>query len=121
MSVRQLVNSIRHALRGVGIVFRTEQNFRVQVVGASIAFLLAWYYAVPTWQTIVLLLLVTLVLVLELINSAVEYFTDLIKPRFDTHARTVKDIMAGAVLVASCTAVVIGSIIFMPYFISSMK
>ncbi len=121
MKVTRLRQSVGDALRGLTFTFSSEQNFRIQIVGALVVFLGAWYFHLPLWQIIVLLLLVALVLILELINTAVEYFTDLIKPRMNHYVATIKDIMAGAVLVASLTAFIIGLMIFLPYFLALVK
>jgi len=53
--------------------------------------------------------------VLELLNSAVERLVDLFKPRIHEYAEEVKDIMAGAVLMGSIGAAVVGVIVFWPH------
>lgn len=121
MRVQRFFKSIADAARGVGVVARSEQNFRFQIVVTLVVIVAMCYFRVPLWQAIVLVLLCTLILVLELINTAVEYFTDLLKPRLHHHVRTVKDIMAGAVLIASVSSVIIGGMIFIPYFLALLK
>ncbi|MBP7061150.1 MAG: diacylglycerol kinase [Candidatus Moranbacteria bacterium] len=56
-----------------------------------------------------------LVLILELVNTALERVMDILKPRVHPYARVVKDVMAGAVFIASCGAFIVGVIIFTPY------
>ncbi len=114
-SLFRFLRSVRHAVRGVFSVYRTEQNFRIQCVGALFANTLA--LALPlTWDKRLLILIVSVsVLVLELLNSAIERLLDLLKPRLNEYAGEVKDVMAGAVLIASISAVVVGVCIFWPY------
>lgn len=66
-------------------------------------------------ENIILILVITAVLSIELVNTALERVMDILKPRVHPYARVVKDIMAGAVLVVSLGALLIGGIIFIPY------
>ena len=66
------------------------------------------------WTT--LILIIGLVFLMELINSAVERVTDVLKPRIDNYVKEIKDIMAAAVMLASIVSIIIGLIIFIPYF-----
>jgi len=56
------------------------------------------------------------VLILELINTVVERVVDILKPRIHPYARLIKDLMAAVVLISSIVAVIVGIIIFYPYF-----
>jgi diacylglycerol kinase len=67
-------------------------------------------------ERLMLLLVTGLVLVLELLNTMVERFVDLMKPRLSAYVRDVKDLMAAAVLVAAIFAALIGLMILLPYF-----
>ena len=68
-------------------------------------------------KKIIVLLLIVLVLVLELLNTAIEKFVDLVKPRFHGHAEVIKDVMAASVFVSSLGSLLIGLIIFIPYIV----
>jgi diacylglycerol kinase len=52
---------------------------------------------------------------MEVINSAVERVTDVLKPRISSYVKEIKDIMAAAVMLASFVSVLLGIIIFWPY------
>lgn len=96
-------------------MWREEQNFRVQSVAALISFALAAYFRITRTELFFLVLVSMLVLVLELLNTIFERFTDFFSPRLQAIAGTIKDIMAAAVLMASLGAFVIGILIFWPY------
>ena len=66
-------------------------------------------------------ILITMVLTMELLNTALEYFTDLLKPRLHQYVESIKDIMAGAVFLTSACAIVVGLLIFVPYFLHFKK
>lgn len=116
MKPKLLVESFKNALRGLVHVFRYEQNFRLQIYLAVTVMILMRFFQLRKSEMIVISLLVLLVLILELLNSAVEKLSDVLKPRLSYQIQTVKDIMAAMVFLASLGAAIIGLIIFWPYF-----
>jgi diacylglycerol kinase len=117
MSTRNFFQSVTHALHGIGYVFRHEQNFRIQVVISIVVFVFSWLFPLTGSERIAMVLLIVFVLVLELVNSAIEKFTDIVKPRLHEQVGIVKDIMAGTVLISSLGAIIWGLVIFLPYII----
>lgn len=117
MRSRSLVKSIQYALHGIAYVFRHEQNFRIQVGVSLVTLLASWVFSLTASERIVIVLLIIFILVLELVNSAIEKFTDILKPRMHEHVGLVKDIMAGTVLLSSLGASIIGAMIFIPHLI----
>ena len=115
MTPKQLVKSVRHALRGMRVVFIHEQSFRIQVLAAAVVVTFAAAFGVTRNEWIVLLLLIAAVLSLELMNSIIERLADAFKPRIHPIVKDVKDIMAGTVLIVSLIAAIIGLAIFYPY------
>jgi len=116
MSLSNFRRSFQDAYRGLVYTFRYELSFRIQSILAALALFLAFYFPLRLYERVVIILVVALVLVLELINSVVERMTDLFKPRIDSAAKIIKDIMAWAVLLAAIVAAVTGCIIFYPQF-----
>ncbi|MCK4525406.1 MAG: diacylglycerol kinase [Candidatus Andersenbacteria bacterium] len=114
-SFKKLARSFSHAIRGFKCVFR-EQNFKIQIVFSITVFILILLFDLKIWEIVVLIMMVTLVLVLEIINSIFERIMDILQPRVHPYAKTVKDMMASAVLVASLGAFLIGLLIFWPHF-----
>lgn len=117
ISAKQLKQSVTHAFRGVRLVLRNEQNFRIQMIIGGIAILFGLFFRINANQFIVVLLLVMAVLTLEMINSIFERIVDTFKPRIHPAVRDIKDIMAGAVLISSFLAAIIGITIFWPYVV----
>lgn len=112
------LRSLRHAGRGVVVVFRSEQSFRLQVVAGGVTLGLGLAFHVRPIEFIALILLVGAVLVLEMINSVLERVIDTIKPRLHPAVKDIKDMTAGAVLVVSSMAAVVGILIFWPYILA---
>ncbi len=117
MSTEKITESFYHACRGIKSVFKSERNFRIQTICGALAITLALYLPVKNWELILVILMVVLVLLMEIVNTVFEYFTDLLKPRLHHYVESVKDIIAGGVLIASLAALIIGLLIFLPYLI----
>ncbi len=113
--------SFKSALAGLGHTFKSERNFRIHTVAALIVITLALVMPLARWEQAVLVISVVGVLIIELINTAMEYILDLLKPRFNQYVGWVKDIMAAATLVAVVGAVLCGFIILFPHFIDLLK
>ncbi len=115
--LRQLAKSFKHAAHGVAVVFRSEQNFRIQVIAAVIVLLAALWFRVRYEEWIILIFLIGAVLVLELVNSILERIVDTFKPRIHPVVKDIKDIMAAAVLIVSFIALLVGVTIFYPHVV----
>lgn len=115
--IGRFFRSFKHALRGVSVVFATEQSFRIQVSIALVVLVFGVVFQVRTHEWILLVFLVGSVLTLEIINSIFERIVDSFKPRIHPVVKDIKDIMAGAVLIVSVIAAAIGVTIFYPHFI----
>ena len=113
---KKIIKSFHHAGRGLRQVFHEEQNFRLQILAAAVVLSVAFYLGLKNWEIIILILMITLVLVLELINSILERLVDIVKPGIHEYARAIKDIMAAAVFIASFSSLLVGILIFLPYF-----
>lgn len=114
MTHRKIGKSFRHAGRGFAYVFSHEKNFRIHVIIAIAVFIIAGYLGVSPLEFAALVLVSLLVLVLEIINSAVERLIDVVSPRLAEQIRIIKDMLAGMVLLASLGAVVVGLLILLP-------
>ncbi|MFA5133194.1 MAG: diacylglycerol kinase [Patescibacteria group bacterium] len=113
--LRQFFKSFGHAVRGIIIVFKEEQSFRVQVLAAFIVLALMFVFPLNIVEKSILILLIIIVLALEMLNSVLERFIDVFKPRVHEYIKDIKDIAAGAVFISSLGSFLIGIIIFYPH------
>jgi len=104
------------ALRGLKYVAKNERNFRIELIAAVFVTFLAIVFNIKIWEFIVIVFLITWVLMIELINTVVERVVDILEPRVHPYARLVKDIMAGVVLLSASMSILVGGLIFSPYF-----
>jgi diacylglycerol kinase len=116
VNLRRLLNSFRFAWRGLGALVRSEQSFRVHLVAAAVAIIFSIYFNIKIWQWCLIILLVGSVLILEILNTVFERLVDMLKPRLHEYVGDIKDMMSAIVLVASIVSVIIGLLIFIPYF-----
>lgn len=106
------LESLNAAVEGFIHTLRTERNMRVHFLIAFFFILLGIYLNFGLLEMSVLCMTITIVLVAEMINTALELTVDLVKSEFHPMARIIKDIAAGSVLVASINACVIGYMLF---------
>ena len=90
------------------------RNFRVMLFAAVVVTGLAWWLEVTAVQGALLALSMGLVLALELVNTAGEMLVDILSPEHDKRYGQVKDVLAGAVLVAAVATAVVGVLILGP-------
>lgn len=113
--MKSFTNSIVAAFRGFLFALNHERNFRIELYGAAAVIFLIFLFDIKSWQAIILILLIMLVLAMELVNTVVERVVDILKPRVHPYARVIKDLMASVVLLSSITALIVGAMIFHPY------
>jgi diacylglycerol kinase (ATP) len=112
--MKKLIRSFGYAFKGLGHAVKTQPNFRVHLVASILVVSMGYalHIAVNEWQWIILCM--AMVLMAELFNTALEFLVDLVSPEYNELAGHVKDIAAGAVVIAVLFAVVTGAIIFLP-------
>ena len=118
---RSFGQALRHAGHGLLWGFLFEANVRRQLFIASCAVLLGWWLTITPWEWAAVGLSGAFVIILELLNSSIEALADAVHPDYNEHIQRSKDLSAGAVLLASCAALVIGLYIFVPAFIDLVR
>ncbi len=115
--VKKVIFSFKNAFRGLFYVFKKEKNFQIELLCAFLVIFLMVITDLSKWEKVMLIFLIFAVLTLEILNTSVERLVNLFKPKIHPYARAIKDIMAGAVLLASVGAIIIALFIFLPYII----
>ncbi len=110
-----LIISFKYAWAGVRYAFITQRNFRIHTVIGTLAISLGIFLKITAVEMSVVGLTIALVLVLELLNTAIESVVDLtVKQSYHELAKIAKDCAAGAVLVAAIAAVLVASFVLLP-------
>jgi len=112
---KKFIYSLTIAISGVKLALKEEQSFRIQSLIGIIVFLLMFILGLTLIEKTILILVISMVLGLELVNSQIEKVLDLIQPAYNLKVKFIKDLSAGAVLVAVLGSIIVGFIIFTPY------
>jgi diacylglycerol kinase len=108
------IESFRYAFAGWWYMLRTQPNTWIHTFFSVAAIVVGLWLGIPTGQWTVLALTIGLVWSMEFVNTALEAAVDLASPDVHPSAKIAKDVMAGAVLTAAGTAIIVGLIIFGP-------
>lgn len=122
--MKKFIKAISFALQGMKQFISHDRNGQIQTVIGITAITLGCIVSISSYQWVLVLFCIGLVISLEMINSAIERYCDLVTTDFHPRIKTIKDVAAGAVLVASITSLVIGLIIFIPalvHFLNFLK
>lgn len=114
MKNKKLSDSFRNAFTGISEAFARERNMRIHLAAAIICVILGLILRLDAVRWSILFIAIGLVFAAELVNTAIENLVDMITNEYSQKAKAVKDIAAGAVLVAAAVAVMLGVFVFLP-------
>ena len=112
MQESRLVESFNAAIEGFIYVMKTQRNMRIHFLFALFVILLAVYLNFCLVHMLILCLTIVFVLVAEMVNTVAELFVDMVQTEFHPIARIIKDVSAGAVLLAAFNALIVGYALF---------
>lgn len=113
--MKNFLKSFINASRGIKLVWKEERSFRLQIITAILVVILMFVFEISTVERAILFLLIAIVLILEMLNSILERFVDVLKPRIHSYVKDMKDIAAGTVFISSIVSAVVGFFIFYPH------
>ncbi len=116
MDIKKFLKSFKFAGEGLVAIFRSEQNFRIELIIGVVVMVMMFVFPLTIVERIIVGILIINVLVMEIMNTILEYLLDLYSKRKNKKFKFLKDAMAGAVLLNVLVAVVVGLIIFGKYF-----
>jgi|SRR3989338_11588729 len=106
------------AFWGLLSAFKEERNFRIQSAIAIVVIFFMIVLGLNYVEDSILIIMILVVLSLELINSQIEKFLDIVQPEHHPKVRIIKDFSAGAVLLSVIGSIAVGILIFLPYAMS---
>lgn len=115
MMIRKHINSYRYAARGIWLAFRYETNMVIHLLAALAVVALNIVLHITRTDWILTLVLIGIVWMAEITNTAVEKLADRITKENDPLIGQAKDLAAGAVLIVCILAVVCAGFIYSPY------
>ena len=115
--MQKFFKSFKYAFSGLSYAFSTQVNFKFHMVAVLSSVITGWVLKLTTAEWLWIMAAIAIVLISELLNTAIEVLVDLVSPSYHEKAKIVKDVSAGAVLVAAVFALLVGLIIFIPKII----
>jgi diacylglycerol kinase len=109
--------SFTYAYKGIKMAL-SQRNMKVHIACALLVILAGYILHINSIEWCIISLCIGLVIVFEMINTAIEYLVDMISPEFNEKAGKIKDIAAGAVLVISIVAFICGILVFGKYIVA---
>lgn len=106
-------NTFKNARKGFRLVLKSEINIRIHVAVATLVVFLGLLLKFTVFEMCLLLLVIGLVIVAEMLNTAIEFTLDSIyHNRYSKMVGMAKDISAGAVMFATIISILVGVILF---------
>jgi diacylglycerol kinase len=110
-----LIASFRYAFEGVSFCLRTQRNMRIHVLAGFLAMAVGLQLRLSPVELAIIAVVSSLVVTMEMINTAIETAVDLYTHRRHPLAKIAKDVAAAAVLVSAINALLVGVIILGPH------
>ena len=119
---QNFANTFKNARKGMRLTLKSERNIRIHFFVAALVLITAYCFNFSITKFCILFLTIASVISAEMFNSAIEFSLDAIfHNKYSRMVGMAKDIAAGAVMVVTITAVMIGVLLFAPAFISMFK
>lgn len=112
MKVRSLIDSLNYAIEGIIYSLKTQRNMKIHFLVAIAVLGSSLFFDLSRIEVLILFLTISVVIVAEMINTAIEATIDLITDKYHVFAKIAKNVAAGAVLVAAINSVVVAYLIF---------
>jgi diacylglycerol kinase (ATP) len=116
-SIRSRIKSFRFAIEGIASFFRREHNAWLHFLATIAVFTLAALVRVDKNELLALVFAIGFVWVAEIFNTCIERVMDFISDQRHDEIKFIKDLAAGAVLIAALTALIVGAVVFIPKFL----
>ena len=113
-AIKKRLRSFGYAFNGIFLLFSTQPHATFHFIATIIVVAAGFFFGISGTEWLVLIVTIGIVWVSEAINTALEFLTDLVSPDYNLLAKKVKDVAAGAVLIAVVFALIIGITIFYP-------
>lgn len=112
MKVRKLIDSFNYAVSGIIFALKTQRNMRIHFISATLILFLSLFLNFTRLELILLFFTISLVIIAEMINTAIEKAIDLFTKEYHPLAKISKNVAAGAVLIAAVNAIIVAYLLF---------
>lgn len=114
--LKRIILKFKNAFDGINIGLFNDRSIQIQFIFMLMAIFMAWFYKVTTNEWLMIIIVSTLVVAVEFLNSAIELLSDYVTDKkYSDTIKKVKDLGAAAVLIVALSALLVGIIIFKKY------
>ena len=110
--MKKFIDSVNHSLSGIIHAFKTEKNMKIHFGVSLVVITLSISTHVTRFELLAIVISITLVMLAELFNTAIEAVVDLITDEYHELARIAKNVAAGAVTLTALNALVVAYLVF---------
>ena len=119
-SIKSRLNSFKFAFQGLLSLVKNEHNARIHLFATILAIVLGIVMKISVTEWALLTIVIGLVFISELFNTAIEKLADFVHPEWNDQIKKVKDYAAAAVFISAIIALVAGGLIFIPRILAMM-
>ncbi len=112
MNVWKFLKGFMYAINGILIAVKEQLNLKIHLLALVVVTIAGIFFDLNAVEWAIIFLTFGLVIATEMVNTAIEYLVDMVQPEFHPQAGKVKDVAAGAVLIAAIIAVTVAITIF---------
>ncbi|WP_396589715.1 diacylglycerol kinase family protein [Allomuricauda sp. R78024] len=112
--LKNRIKSVGYAMKGMFLLLRTESSIKIQFVIALVVTGAGFYFNISNTEWMIQLIAIGMVMGIEGLNTAVEKLSDFVQPEKDPKIGFIKDVSAGAVMIVSILAGIVGLLIYVP-------
>jgi diacylglycerol kinase (ATP) len=120
-SFKKRIKSFSFAINGIIALVKKEHNARIHLVASLCVTILGFVLKISTAEWISIVIVIGLVIISELFNTAIEKLADLVDSNWNKQIGQVKDYSAGAGLISAIVSVIVGGLIFIPKILVLLK
>jgi|SRR5450759_1143682 diacylglycerol kinase len=119
-SIKSRLSSFKFAFQGLLSLVKNEHNARIHLFATILAIVLGIVMKISVTEWALLTIVIGLVFISELFNTAIEKLADFVHPEWNDQIKKVKDYAAAAVFISAIIALVAGGLIFIPRILAMM-
>nr|WP_298925861.1 diacylglycerol kinase family protein [uncultured Allomuricauda sp.] len=112
--LKNRIKGVGYAMKGMFLLLRTESSIKIQFVIALVVTGAGFYFNISNTEWMIQLIAIGMVMGIEGLNTAVEKLSDFVQPEKDPKIGFIKDVSAGAVMIVSILAGIVGLLIYVP-------
>ena len=115
--IKRFFNSVKNSINGYIYAYTNEQSLTIHAILTILVLLSGFYFNISKMQWAILVVVMAMVIIAELLNTAIEATVDLITKEYNELAKVAKDCASAAVFTASILAAGLYLYVFLPKII----